>query len=66
MVGPPRLVIVRRSPVHGKGLCANDAFTAGECMLEYKGEIPVWQYALRRQQLEGITGHTSFFRSVRW
>jgi SET domain-containing protein len=35
-----RRVIVRRSPVHGKGVFAMHALAAGERMPEYKGESP--------------------------
>ncbi|WP_341318491.1 SET domain-containing protein-lysine N-methyltransferase [Paraburkholderia sp. IMGN_8] len=56
-----RRVIVRRSPVHGKGVFAMHALAAGERVLEYKGEITSWRNALRRHQREGVEGHTFLF-----
>lgn len=56
-----RRVIVRRSPVHGKGVFAMHALAAGECVLEYKGEITSWRKAARRHQREGVEGHTFLF-----
>ncbi|CAE6861746.1 hypothetical protein R75465_07701 [Paraburkholderia aspalathi] len=56
-----RRVIVRRSPVHGKGVFAKHALAAGERVLEYKGEITSWRNAVRRHQREGIEGHTFLF-----
>ncbi|CAE6791559.1 hypothetical protein R69927_05709 [Paraburkholderia domus] len=56
-----RRVIVRRSPVHGKGVFAMHALAAGERVLEYKGEITSWRNAVRRHQREGVEGHTFLF-----
>ncbi|CAE6881553.1 SET domain-containing protein [Paraburkholderia domus] len=56
-----RRVIVRRSPVHGKGVFAVHALVAGERVLEYKGEITSWRNAVRRHQREGVEGHTFLF-----
>lgn len=56
-----RRVIVRRSPVHGKGIFAMRSLAAGECVLEYKGEIATWRNALRRHRREGVAGHTFLF-----
>jgi SET domain-containing protein len=56
-----RRVIVRRSPVHGKGVFAKYALAAGERVLEYKGEITSWRNAVRRHRREGIAGHTFLF-----
>jgi SET domain-containing protein len=56
-----RRVIVRRSPVHGKGVFARRPLAAGERVLEYKGEITAWRDALRRHRREGIVGHTFLF-----
>ena len=53
-----RRVIVRRFPVHGKGVFAMHALAAGERVLEYKGEITSWRNAVRRHQREGVEGHT--------
>ncbi|MFP3556706.1 SET domain-containing protein-lysine N-methyltransferase [Paraburkholderia sp. SIMBA_049] len=56
-----RRVIVRRSPVHGKGVFALHAIAAGERVLEYKGAITSWRNAVRRHQREGVEGHTFLF-----
>lgn len=56
-----RRVIVRRSPVHGKGVFALRPLAAGERVLEYKGEITAWRDALRRHRREGVAGHTFLF-----
>lgn len=56
-----RRVIVRRSPVHGKGVFAMHALAAGERVLEYRGEITSWRNAVRRHQREGVEGHTFLF-----
>ncbi|MCX4176969.1 MULTISPECIES: SET domain-containing protein [Paraburkholderia] len=56
-----RRVIVRKSPVHGKGVFAMRPLAAGERVLEYKGEVTTWRNALRRHQREGVVGHTFLF-----
>jgi SET domain-containing protein len=56
-----RRVIVRRSPVHGKGVFAMRPLAAGERVLEYKGEITAWRDAVRRHRREGVAGHTFLF-----
>ncbi|PRZ45643.1 hypothetical protein BX589_1378 [Paraburkholderia fungorum] len=53
-----RRVVVRRSPVHGKGVFTLHALAAAERVLEYKGEITSWRNAVRRHQHEGVEGHT--------
>jgi uncharacterized protein len=56
-----RRVIVRRSPVHGKGVFALRRIAARERVLEYKGEVTSWREAVRRHQRHGVDGHTLFF-----
>jgi SET domain-containing protein len=56
-----RRVIVRKSPVHGKGVFATRSLAAGERVFEYKGEITAWRNALRRHRREGVAGHTFLF-----
>jgi uncharacterized protein len=56
-----RRVIVRRSPVHGKGVFALRPLVAGERVLEYKGEVVTWRKAIRRHQRQGVAGHTFLF-----
>lgn len=53
-----RRVIVRRSSVHGKGVFAMRPLAAGECVLEYRGELTSWREAVRRHRREGVAGHT--------
>ncbi|MFM0175631.1 SET domain-containing protein-lysine N-methyltransferase [Paraburkholderia sediminicola] len=54
-------VVVRRSPIHGKGVFAMHALEAAEPVLEYRGEITTWRNALRRHRREGVAGHTFLF-----
>lgn len=56
-----RRVIVRRSSVHGKGVFAMRPLTAGERVLEYRGELTSWREAVRRHRREGVAGHTFLF-----
>lgn len=56
-----RRVIVRRSSVHGKGVFAMRPLAAGECVLEYRGELTSWREAVRRHRREGVAGHTFLF-----
>jgi uncharacterized protein len=56
-----RRVIVRRSPVHGKGVFVLRRIAAGERVLEYRGEVTTWREAVRRHQQHGVDGHTFFF-----
>jgi uncharacterized protein len=56
-----RRVIVRRSSVHGKGVFDMRPLSAGERVLEYKGELISWRKAVRRHQREGVAGHTFLF-----
>jgi SET domain-containing protein len=57
----PRFV-ARRSPVHGRGLFANQKIRAGEFICEYKGARVRWKDILNRLP-DGWTrpGHTFFF-----
>ncbi|PTB21577.1 SET domain-containing protein-lysine N-methyltransferase [Trinickia symbiotica] len=43
-----RKLVVRRSGVHGKGVFASAPLSAGERLLEYKGERISWKEAQRR------------------
>lgn len=54
-------VIVRRSPVHGKGVFALQPLDAGERVLEYKGERTTWRRAAARIRRDGSPGHTFVF-----
>jgi uncharacterized protein len=61
LVDSMRRVIVRRSPVHGKGVFALRPLAAGERVFEYKGTRTPWREAVRRHQREGVDGHTFLF-----
>ncbi|TGN95801.1 SET domain-containing protein [Burkholderia sp. USMB20] len=56
-----RRVVVRRSPVHGRGVFALRILEAGERIFEYKGERIAWTAAIREHGSNGIAGHTYFF-----
>lgn len=56
-----RRVVVRRSPVHGRGVFARCAMWAGERIMEYKGEVIGWRTAASRYRKHGALGHTYFF-----
>ena len=53
---------VRESGVHGKGVYAVRPITAGNKVLEYKGEIITWRQALKRHPHDpGQPNHTFYF-----
>jgi uncharacterized protein len=54
-------IVARRSPVHGKGLFALRAISAGDRVLEYKGEVTTWRRAAARLRRGGSMGHTFIF-----
>ncbi|APA88978.1 SET domain-containing protein [Paraburkholderia sprentiae] len=56
-----RRVVVRRSPVHGRGVFALQALEAGERLLEYKGDVITWRTAIRQHRNNGASGHTYYF-----
>jgi uncharacterized protein len=56
-----RRVVVRRSPVHGKGVFALRPLAAGERVLEFKGRVTSWRKASSRFSRNGVEGHTFLF-----
>jgi uncharacterized protein len=56
-----RRVIVRRSPVHGKGVFAVSAIRKGARILEYTGEVMSWSRAARRYRSSALAGHIFLF-----
>ncbi len=56
-----RRVIVRQSPVHGRGVFALRPLVEGERILEYKGEVVSWRNAVSHHRRHGIDGHTFLF-----
>ncbi|PRX26097.1 hypothetical protein B0G75_12054 [Paraburkholderia sp. BL18I3N2] len=56
-----RRVAVRKSSVHGRGVFALQAITAGARILEYRGEVTSWRRAAARHKRSGTPGHTFLF-----
>ncbi|MEX3527108.1 MAG: SET domain-containing protein-lysine N-methyltransferase [Burkholderia sp.] len=57
-----RRIVVRRSGVHGKGVFAVAPISAGERVVEYKGERISWKEALRRHPHDpNEPNHTFYF-----
>lgn len=56
----PRLV-VRRSPIHGRGVYANRALAAGERLLEYRGRRIAATSAAHSDAARTRSGHTYTF-----
>ncbi|XUW93499.1 SET domain-containing protein (plasmid) [Burkholderia sp. M6-3] len=56
-----RRVTVRKSSVHGRGVFALCAISAGQRILEYRGEVTSWRRASARFRRSGIPGHTFIF-----
>jgi SET domain-containing protein len=57
-----RRIVVRRSPVHGRGVFALTNIPSGELLIEYKGEVTSWRVASQRYQRDRAEdGHTFFF-----
>jgi SET domain-containing protein len=54
-------IAVRRSGVHGRGVFALRALSAGELILEYAGTVMSWKQAITRHHRFGKEGHTFFF-----
>jgi SET domain-containing protein len=57
-----RRIVVRRSPIHGRGVFALTNIPSGEFLVEYKGEVTSWRVASQRyQRNRAEDGHTFFF-----
>jgi SET domain-containing protein len=57
-----RRIVVRSSPVHGRGVFALTRIRAGEKILEYKGKLVSWREAQHRYARSAAEdGHTFFF-----
>jgi len=56
-----RRVIVRRSPIHGRGVFALRDIPANTRILEYRGQVITWSTAKARHTNVGADGHTYFF-----
>lgn len=54
--------IVRQSPIHGRGVFAQQPIEAGDCIIEYLGERIEWDEATARAEASGQPlNHTFFF-----
>jgi uncharacterized protein len=57
-----RRIVVRNSPVHGRGVFALADIAPGMLILEYKGELVSWKEAQRVYARSSVEdGHTFFF-----
>jgi SET domain-containing protein len=57
-----RRIVVRSSPVHGRGVFALTQIGAGETILEYKGKRVSWAQAQRQYARSAAEdGHTFYF-----
>ncbi|CAB3802901.1 SET domain-containing protein [Pararobbsia alpina] len=57
-----RRIVVRNSPVHGRGVFALADISPGMLILEYKGELVSWKKAQRVYARASVEdGHTFFF-----
>lgn len=57
-----RRIVVRNSPVHGRGVFALANIRTGSLILEYKGKLVSWKEAQRAYALSNAEGgHTFFF-----
>jgi SET domain-containing protein len=57
-----RRIVVRNSPVHGRGVFALADIEAGMLILEYKGQLVSWRAAQRAYARSSAEdGHTFFF-----
>ena len=52
---------MRRSGVHGKGVFADRALSAGVRLIEYLGEVIAWDEALRRHPHDPANPHHTFY-----
>ena len=57
-----RRIVVRRSPIDGRGVFALTNIQSGELLVEYKSEVTCWSDASQRYQRNSAEdGHTFFF-----
>src|SRR6202048_79957 len=57
-----RRIVVRRSPIDGRGVFALTNIPSGEFLVEYKSEVTSWRVASQRYQRNSAEdGHTFFF-----
>ncbi|MDQ1698184.1 MAG: uncharacterized protein QOG34_47 [Frankiaceae bacterium] len=59
---PPPRVVVRRSPIHGRGLFANRDIATGEDVIEFGGALVPWsRVRLHRERSGETAAHTFLF-----
>ncbi|MGU7782617.1 hypothetical protein [Burkholderia sp. PU8-34] len=54
-------IVVRRSPIHGRGVFAHRELDAGEVLLESTGERVDWVVAVARPPADPANPHHTFF-----
>jgi SET domain-containing protein len=59
-----RKIVVRNSPIHGRGVYAARAIRSGERIIEYKGEVISWKEADRRPPSDPNDPHHTFLFSL--
>lgn len=59
-----RKIIVRNSPIHGRGVYAARDLAKGERVIEYKGELIGWKECERRPPSDPDDPHHTFFFSL--
>jgi len=57
-------IVVRNSPIHGRGVYAARPIRAGERIIEYTGELISWKEADRRPPSDPEDPHHTFFFSL--
>lgn len=57
-------IVVRNSPIHGRGVYAARALAAGERVMEYRGEIISWKEADERPPSDPNDPHHTFLFSL--
>lgn len=55
---------VQNSPIHGKGVFAEQEIVKGDCIIEYKGEQISWKRALKRHPHDPLQPHHTFYFSL--
>ncbi len=59
-----RKIVVRNSPIHGRGVYAARAIAKGERIIEYRGQIISWKEADRRPPSDPDDPHHTFLFSL--
>jgi uncharacterized protein len=58
---PKRAYVVRRSPIHGRGVFAARTIRKGSKVIEYRGDRTTWDIALERPPSDPDNPHHTFF-----